>query len=180
MVPADVLIRFSNQIKRAARFAVQTFEPRVELEDAEQEAAILVVTYAGLMPGRHFCKLRQIEREAAGDEYRVLGIVDKQLQLDILELYGRQVQKSQTTASLENLPLNAQPSDAPEDRWAARIDENFYVRQEYPYLAVVALDQMTDECIATKTGESVRTVFYKLAAERVIAAADPYFIRMKS
>ena len=172
----QALKRFSRQIKYAARLTVRTFRPSVPLEDAMQEASVLVITYAGLMPGRHSGKLAQIEHDAEGDERRVQAILSAQLAKDMYQIFGRLTAKQETFTSLDNLPPRFQPNENPEDHWIAGIDHDRYIREQYPYLYMHAIENLTLDEVAKRTGEGTATVDRRIAVEKRRAAHDEYFV----
>lgn len=175
--PQQVLRRFRWQVWQAARQVARDFEPRVEFADAHQEASVLVLAYAGLMPGTvHYRSLQRAERDAKGDEKRVRKIIGTKLRLDLSQLFGRQVARDFPATSLEALPPGQEPYYEPENRWIARIDARRYVRRAYPYLSMVAYDEMSEGQIVAKTGCPLRTIERSLAAERSRAKGDPFFI----
>jgi hypothetical protein len=136
---------------------------------------VLVATYAGLMPGRHYGTLAYAERDAYGDEDRVKAIIGARLRLDLAQLFGRQVTKEETCGSLDELPPNVSTGGNPEDRWTARIDTEGYVRRAYPYLYLHVVKEMTSHEIAEETGDGHATVDRRIAEEKQRAADDPYF-----
>jgi hypothetical protein len=174
-----VLNRFSRQIDHAARVAVDRFSPKVETDDAKQEASLLVLSYAGLVQGRLSGQLDRWTKFAGGDERRIRGFLGKQLMLDVQQVFGRQLEHDVTGVSLENLPPSREPSCSPEDGWIARIDQERYVRKEYPYLAMLALDEMTEAEMSAETGVPDRTIRRRLAEERRRAQHDPYFVQTR-
>ena len=170
-----VLRRFRSQVYYAARDVKARFGATVLTEDATQEARILVLSYAGVMQGRLHGKLREWERVAGGDEPQVRALLGAQLNCDMRQLFGREAEKRGTAISLGEIAPGREPSYSPEDGWIARLDAERYVRTTYPYLAMLAYDEMGEDAIAAHTGRALRSVQRGLAAERASARQDPFF-----
>ena len=173
-----VLRRFRSQVRWAAHVVTEAFEPRIEFADAEQEANILVLGYAGLLDTHvHVGAIARAQRDAHGDERRIRKIIGTKLRLDLTQRLGRREEvHDKTCISLESLPVGAGPSYEPENGWITSIDIKRYVRKEYPYLCMHAIDELTVKQIAQVTREGVATVNRKLADEKESAAVDPWFL----
>lgn len=169
-----VLSRFDRQITRAV-YQVHSTYPAIDADDIRLEANVLVVTYAGLMPGRHHGILRHWAKEVNGDEAQIRGLLAYELRLDLLRIIGPAEARRLPTDSIDAMPPTRQPSYEPEAAWVDRIDLDGYVAREYPYLVLSAVDGLSDEEIADATGVPLRTVGRHLAAERRKAQRDPYF-----
>jgi hypothetical protein len=169
-----VLARFDRQITKVT-YQVHSTYPAADISDIRQEADILVITYAGLMSGRHHGILREWVSRVGGDEAQIRGLLYYELRLDLLEVFGRAEAQRIPTDSIDAMPPTRQPSYEPEDSWVNRIDLNGYVAREYPYLSLSAVDELSVEEISDVTGEAVRTVKRRLAIERRKAQRDPYF-----
>lgn len=170
----DVLKRFDRQITKAV-YLVHGRVPTADAEDMRLEASVLVTAYAGLMPGRRHGILHHWERQANGDEAQIRGLLLYELQLDLLDIFGRAESRRIPADSIDAMPPTREPSYNPQDSWASRIDLDNYVAKEYPYLTLSAVDELSEEEIADVTGEGIRTVKRRLAVERRKAQRDPYF-----
>lgn len=175
-----VLTRFRTQINHAARLTVSGFEPAVELDDAMQEASLLVLSYAGIIKGTHYRTLMRAERDAEGNEQRVRKIISSKLKRDLMQELGRLAVRTETCASLENLPESREPTHDPEDGWISRMDLKGYVRKEYPYLYMTAVEELPQDIIAAITGQTDRTIRNRLAIEKRKAQRDPYFVEARA
>jgi hypothetical protein len=169
-----VLSRFDRQISRAV-YQVHSTYPAIDTDDIRLEANVLVVTYAGLMPGRHHGILRHWAKEVNGDEAQIRGLLAYELRLDLLRILGPAESRRLPTDSIDAMPPTRQPSYEPEAAWIERIDLDGYVSHEYPYLVLSAVDGLSEDEIADVTGESIPTVKRRLAVERRKAQRDPYF-----
>lgn len=175
MATAEAVIsRFDRQISKAVH-QVADLCPAADVEDIRSEAETLVVTYAGMMPGRHHGILRHWATEVDDNESRIRGLLAYELRLDLLRIFASAESRYVYTDSIDAMPLTRQPSYEPESGWIAQIDLDGYVTREYPYLKLSAVDQLSVEEIADSTGEGVRTVRRRLAVERRKAQRDPYF-----
>jgi hypothetical protein len=168
------LSRFDRQISRAV-YQVHSTYPAIDTDDIRLEANVLVVTYAGLMPGRHHGILRHWAKEVNGDEAQIRGLLAYELRLDLLRTLGPAESRRIPADSIDAMPATRQPSYEPEAAWVERIDLDDYVSREYPYLVLSAVDGLSEEEIADVTGDAVRTVKRHLAVERRKAQRDPYF-----
>lgn len=161
-----VLSRFDDIIQTIAGSVAETYSAVTEQEDAEQDARLLVLSYAGLVPGgRHAGKLADIEQEAEGDEIRIKRILATQLKLDLYQDYGRQLAKIPQTVSIEVLPEQLHPSYSMEDAILDHIDVD-QLRLDFPFLTARYLDGLTAQEVADAAGVSLRTVAYKVAKEK--------------
>jgi hypothetical protein len=127
------------------------------------------------MAGRRHGILHHWERKVSGDEAQVRGLLLYDLQLDLLDIFGRAEAQRIPADSIDAMPPTRQPSYEPEGSWVNRIDLDGYVSREYPYLTLSAVDELSVEEISDVTGEAVRTVKRRLAIERRKAQRDPYF-----
>jgi hypothetical protein len=169
-----VLSRFDQQISRAV-YQVHSTYPAIDTDDIRLEATVLVVTYAGLMPGRHHGILRHWARAVDNDEAQIRGLLAYELRLDLLRTLGPAEARRIPADSIDAMPPARQPSYEPESKWVDRIDLDGYVSREYPFLVLSAVDGLSDEEIADATGVPLRTVGRHLATERRKAQRDPYF-----
>lgn len=169
-----VLGRFDRQISRAV-YQVHSTYPAIDTDDIRLEANVLVVTYAGLMPGRHHGILRHWAKEVNGDEAQIRGLLAYELRLDLLRILGPAESRRLPADSIDAMPTTRQPSYEPETAWVNRLDLDGYVSREYPYLTLSAVDGLSVEEIADVTRESIPTVKRRLAVERRKAQRDPYF-----
>lgn len=172
---AAVISRFDRQISKAVYQVADTC-PAADVEDIRSEAQTLVVTYAGIMPGRHHGILRHWANEVDDNESRIRGLLAYELRLDLLRIFASAEARYVYTDSIDAMPLTRQPSYEPENGWVTRIDLDGYVAREYPYLKLSAVDQLSVEEIADATGEGIRTIRRRLAVERRKAQRDPYFL----
>lgn len=163
-IATEVLSRFDNCIKTVARNVAETFPSVTTAEDAAQDASILVLSYAGLVPGgRHAGKLVDIERETGGNETRIKNILSTQLRLDLSQDYGRELEKQPMTVPLEMVHENIIPPRFDLNE-SLRAEEGF--RKRYPTLALWLVDDMTEEQIAEMAGVTTRTVERRIAKEK--------------
>jgi hypothetical protein len=169
-----VLSRFDRQISRAV-YQVHSLYPAIDTDDIRQDANVLVITYAGLMPGRHHGILNHWAKEVNDDEAQIRGLLAYELRLDLLRTLGPAETRRLPADSIDAMPVTRQPSYEPEAAWVDRIDLDGYVSREYPYLVLSAVDGLSEEEIADHTGEAIRTVRRRLAIERRKAQRDPYF-----
>ena len=178
MTPEEALNRFDRKIRWAAGITVRTFHPYVEYDEAEQEAKILVLTYAGFIPGqRHSDLLARAEAAADNDEERVQAILAADLRRDLLFLIGRQLDTDDrirfNSVSLDALPPKYQGSYTMDDEVADRVDRQREVTDQYPYLALRYFRRMSLDEISESQGVSLATVKRRIAEEKKKAYGDP-------
>lgn len=165
-IASEALRRFDNCIKTAARNVAETFPSVTTAEDAAQEASILVLSYAGLVPGgRHAGMLAGWERITGGAEDQVKRLVANELRLDLSEMYGREYSKQEPSVPLDSLPDSRHPSVTFEDRALNRVDTE-QLRLDFPYLTARYLNGLTESEIAEAEGVSRSTVTRRVAKER--------------
>lgn len=177
VVAEGILQRFNLQIGKAVR-RVNDAYPSLEHEDLMQEAKALVLSYAGVIKGRHNGILHIWEDKAQWDENQVRGYLGYELRLDLLELVGPAEERRINTLSMDVMPLNRHPSYSPEETWISKISLEEHVRKTYPYLALRVYDQLTVQEMARRLGIGHATVERRLAVEKAAAAKDPIFTGM--
>jgi hypothetical protein len=161
-----VLRRFDDIICVIAGGVAETFPTVTEVEDAEQDARLLVLSYAGLVPGgRHEGTLTTIEREGEYDEIRIKRILATQLKLDLSQNYGRILHRRVPVMSSEILPEQLHPSYTMEDVILGHLDAD-QLRLDFPYLTARYLDGLTERQIAENQGVHRNTVSNRVAKER--------------
>lgn len=156
-----VLRRFENVIRNVSQGVAQTFAFLTELDDVTQEARILVLSYAGLVPGGRLPnELANVEAKATGDESRIKGLIANQLRLDLNQNYGREADKRMSTQSLSELSDNHSHA-AFTDRLSEDIKPS-----TYPYLHAHYVRGWTGAEIAETAGVGRSTVTRRIAAEK--------------
>lgn len=165
----EVLATYASVVKNVTRHIVTTFEPNVEYDDANQEAKLLLMSYAGILPGRHNGLLARFE---AAKYPRAL--LATQLRLDMYDLIGKRLSRIPPTYSLnEIIEKEADPLDEYlEDRIIERIDAERDVYSKYPYLTMTVLDNLSHREVANHMGVSKRTVYSRIIEERERFIAD--------
>jgi hypothetical protein len=179
----QAIARFNRQIRAAAHYIVEKFQPAVTPADAVAEATVMVLQYTGYMSGGpHQNSIAKIERYAEGDEKRVRKILLTQLFLDLEQKFGRELMKykDETPVDLNPETLRA-PGDNtydPTDAIVSGIDfekELPRLRKDYPHLIASAVDGLTEEEIAESLGISHQAVSKRITQEKARAANDPFF-----
>lgn len=168
----QILARFKRAADWAARLAACLFDRAELYDDALQEARMLILSYAGLMPGWGYGTLPDIERDAEGDEHRVQAIVVSRLRLHLNQVLGRQLDKGPATVPVDLLPPALEPSCQFEDDAIDRADRERELRRRYPYLMMRFTDGASEREIAASAGVPLRTVQYRIAAEKRSVQAD--------
>ena len=163
------LATYDSVVKNVVRHIVLTFEPNVDRDDATQEARLLLMSYAGILPGRHNGVLTSIEQAA-----HPRALLATQLRLDLYDVIGKRLSRIPPTYSLnEVIEKEADPLDEYlEDRIIERVDAERDIYSRYPYLTMVILDGMTHLEDANHAGVSERTVLNRLAEEKARFIAD--------
>ena len=135
---AEALIAtYTKVIKWAVNNVVFTFQPNVTYDEAIQQARILLLSYAGIMPGWHYGSLASIEASAKPE-----GLLATQLRLGLCHYFGTQLKKVKPTYPLsEILEKEADPLDEYlEDRIIERVDAERDIYERYPYLTMAFLE----------------------------------------
>ena len=163
-VAAQILERFERTVKLVAYGVADTFPAVTELDDTEQEARILILSYAGLVDGGRLPdQLAKAEFLSNGDESQIQRLIATQLRMDLNQIFGRERDKHLPTTPLDNIPENYLPA-AFDVRESIKSDSEF--RRFYPTLAAWLLDDLTHEDIADMGTVSVRTVERHIAKEK--------------
>lgn len=178
----QVLYRFRREVTWATHQVQSQFgEVVASTDDVRQEAGILILTYAGLLPGRHSGKLAKFEALAEGNDARVHRLLAATLRLDLYQLFGRKLDPL-SAISLDTLTgTKYEPSDessSMEDQVTRKHSfarELPRLRRDYPYLIAHVIDELLEREIAAKFGVSEATVDRHIAQEKIQAAKDPYF-----
>jgi hypothetical protein len=191
----NVLKRFAPQIRWVTDSVMQSFdlEPHFK-DDVRQEAEILVITYAGLLD-KHVARAGLLHRwtvEAEDDEFRIKSILGYNLRINLAQEVSRMIHRNGDTSMHDSLDRiqeewNAEPQSgpgetfnvvAPPEEPAVSYEEvmdkladpgSKYLRrfvEEFPFLAMQAIGEMSVDEIRRTAKVSRRTVMYKLAAER--------------
>lgn len=158
------LARFDSVIRAVSAGVVERF-PDLETDDVEQEAKMLVLSYAGFISGRHFGKLVDINMNAGGTESRILGITSTQLRLDLLQKYGRESDRKENTVSLDSLSEANHPGVSYDDRALDHVDEDL-IRKDFPYLSLRYFDGVSERALAKQLGVSLSTISRRTSAEK--------------
>lgn len=173
------LARFNRQIRLAARYVTEKFTPQVDAEDALAEAALMILQYSGLVAGGpHNGCLPKVTYAAGGDERRLRKIILTQLYLDLEQKFARQLTNEFPVDLNPEITYATDEATDPTERIDMRTDFNREMprlRREYPTLIASAVDEYTEEQIATRLGISHQAVSKRIAKEREQAVNDPFF-----
>lgn len=165
-----VLSRFRTQIRNAANAAVKEFSPRVEYQDVEQEAKILVLSYAGILGGWQSGILSKME-DSADDVNRMLADT---LTRNVKQVMARQVSHD-SLVNIDELPEDMHPLCLMDDELADYVDRKRDFLDKYPTLTKVYLQDVPENELAESEGITDRALRYRLEAEKAKALEDPQF-----
>lgn len=185
----DTLERFAPQLRWIVDSVMRTFQlDPYHRDEVEQEAQILLISYADLMgkPMDGHGKLTRIEELVASnetrvnDETRVKALIGRQLRIDLQKLVARQSEREGVfhTSSLDELSeegFDTSDNGIGERTTIENIDaarETDRVHRLYPNLARNELDGMTQEQIAAADGVTDRTVRNRIEREKVAFVDD--------
>lgn len=161
----EVLERFEPVVKMVGRALAEMFPSVTEPEDAEQDARMLILSYAGLAHSQygrgHVGSLDELERRAKINGTSLHNLLASQLRLDLSRHYGREAEKQVPTTSLDALPENHHPSYSITDEISGDIDA-----EQYPFLYAHYHDRFTGEEIAEAANVSRRTVVRRIDKEK--------------
>ena len=161
-----VIRRFDDVAKIVARSVAVTFSFVTEQDDAEQDARLLVLSYAGFVPGGRLAgKLIDWEQLAQGDDYQVTRLLASQLKLDLSQQYGREAAKRDRMLSLDNIPESHHPSTTFEEAMLSHLDID-QTRLDFPYLTAHYIDGLPVAAIADAEGVHRNTIGNRLTKER--------------
>lgn len=164
-----VLNRFEDICQIIAGSVAETFSAVTEREDAEQDARMLVLSYAGLAPSYnglgHVGKLIDVEKECEFDTVRVKRVVATMLKHDLERMYGRQLERMPQTVSIEVLPEQLHPAYDMEAAMLSHLDED-QLKLDFPYLTARYLEGLTETELAERLEVSRSTITRKVARER--------------
>lgn len=156
----EVLNRFDQVVTNVAYNLAGTFPTITTVEDAAQDARILLLSYAGFVPGgRHAGRLADIERITDGNDKRIRRLLTTQLRLDLSQDYGRETEKQMSTVSLDHLPEGSYSV------FTDRVGEDIKPK-DYPYLHAHYVAGMTGAEIAEVAGVGRSTVTRRIAVEK--------------
>lgn len=173
-----ILRRFHNCIEQVSWLMVRTFEPYIEYEDAKAEASILICVYAGIAQDPfglgHFDKLDRMTESAEGDAERLQALVTKQLSLDLGRKYGREASKRIPALDISNLPRRLVHDDEDfESRTISQMLLRNEMRDRYPTLCRVYLDDVKEIELAEEEGVTDRAIRKRITVEKKAALEDP-------
>jgi hypothetical protein len=172
-----ILERFAPQRHWVVNSTMQAFDlPHHLLADLEQDVSELVLSYAGLMPGRHYGILKSWTKVTGNDERQIKSLLAYELRIDLAQLVARSQKKehSNGTTSLESLLENNQePIETDfEETMVYRMDSEDRYRKRYPEFTLHVIDGMPQVEIADKLQISDRTVRNRIAAQKRSFLAD--------
>jgi len=192
---AAVLERFAPQLRWVVDSVIQSFELEPHFkDDVRQEAQVLLMSYAGLFdePQWGDGRLAKFEAQAGSDESQVKALVGRQLRIDLAQNTSRMIHRNGEHSMHESLDrirdeYDREPQCGPGETYnvetppadpAVNYDEVMatladpgtrYLRrfvEEFPFLAMQAIGEMSVDDIRKKAGVSRRTAMYRLAQER--------------
>jgi DNA-binding transcriptional ArsR family regulator len=162
----EVIAQFEEVVQSVSATVARTFPIITEIEDVEQEARLLVLSYAGYVPGGRLAgKLNNWIYIGHGDITQVKRLLSRQLRLDLLQRYGRESNKTQGTLSLDELPEVTHPLTEYDSRTLDMIDEAL-IRIAFPFLASRYLDKVSEHELARRTGISQSTISRRTSEEK--------------
>lgn len=161
----DVLTKYVRQIEWVCKSVQESFElPDHALEDLQQDAAILILSYAGEISGLHFNKINQLTRIVGDDEAQLKHLVAMTLRLDLTQQVSRELDRI--------IPVDENPVDdcelsepSFEQEVFSSMDEARLLRR-YPLFARNVLDGVTQDKLAAELGIDERTVRRRIAGEK--------------
>ena len=167
---ADILDRFAVQIRWVVWSIRKSFKLEYHnLDDLRQEANLLVLSYAGILPGTHYGRLEHMESEADFTESRVKSLLAMTLRLDLTQKVARSLMRVPPPGNktLDNLiESGTEPSEpSHESETHERMDETKYLRK-YPVFARNVLDGITQPELATELGVSLPTIERRIRGEK--------------
>jgi hypothetical protein len=165
---SEIVARFWPRIKWVSRSVALTFGNKIDAEDIRQEAAILVLSYAGVTEGLHHGKLAAWERVAGGDEARVNALLARTLRLDLNRMIGRRLDRRIFTTSLSCVPLGGElRDDGFEDRLIDTMSHGTgTLRDKYPMLVRHFIDGYPLRAIAADEGVCVQAIWKRISKEK--------------
>jgi hypothetical protein len=193
----NVLARFAPQIRWVTDSVVHSFELELHFrDDVKQQAEIRIMSYADLfevvMDG-HGRLAKWIVR-ANGDEVQVKAMLAYQLRIDLAKDISRMIHRNgdqSMHSSLDQIQdeWNQEPASVPGETYnisqppvepsidydaiEAAMASSRYLRrfvQEFPFLAMQIIGELSIDEIRQKAGVSRATAFRRLEAERSILA----------
>lgn len=168
--PSTVLDRFAPQLRWIIDSIRSSFElPEHEIDDLRQEANILLMSYAGLMPGTHYGALAEIETSVNGDEKQVRHVLAFRLRKDLTQQVSRAQRRlinvSDTTID-DLLTSGDEPEcESYEREYFEMLDES-RMREKYPEFAMQTFDNKSIADIMAATENSRATVFRRIDAQK--------------
>lgn len=168
--PSTVLDRFAPQLRWIVESIHSSFElPEHELDDLRQEANILLMSYAGIIPGRHHGALAEIEMQVEGDESQIKHVLAFRLRKDLTEQVSRAQRKVLPTSdtTIDDLLTSGDEPECEsyEREYFEMLDES-RMREKYPEFAMATFDGMSVADIMARTDKSKRTVMYRIADQK--------------
>ena len=167
---ADILDRFAVQIRWVVWSIRKSFKLEYHyIDDLTQEASLLVLSYAGIVPGIHYGRLKHMESEADYTESRVKSLLAMTLRLDLTQKVSRSLMRvpPKGNKTLDNLiESGTEPSEpSHESETHERMDETKYLRR-YPLFARNVLDGVSQPILAELLGVSLPTVERRIRGEK--------------
>lgn len=154
-----VIKLYDDVVIRVAATVAETFPTITTVEDATQDARLMLLSYAGLVDGgRHPGKLDQIAEQVNYDQKRISKILSTQIRLDLSQEYGRELESRLPETSLERVAETTATSDdflSKDLSW-----------EQYPYLVRHYRDRMTGQELADADGVDRATVTRRIAREK--------------
>lgn len=161
-----ILAQYEGVVRIVAASVVENFPQVAEQEDVEQEARILLLSYAGMVPGgRHAGVMTEWEQLTDGDPDQLSRLTTNELKLDLNQMYGREADKLLPSVSADALPEHRHPSYEIEDPMLDHLDTD-QLRLDFPYLTARYLDGLTETELADSLDVSRSTITRRVAKER--------------
>ena len=164
-----VLNLYAPQLRWVCDSVKDSFDlPEDDMPDWQQEARILVMSYMGIMPGRHFNMVEVWKRKSGDDPIQIRAMLAYELRIDLSQLIARSLAKTPPSTSLNDL-VEDQEFDVEDPNSEADLynqeQANRYMRR-YPTLALFALEGVSQEEIAEQRGVDIRTIRRHVAREK--------------
>jgi len=195
----SVLDRFAPQIRWVTDSMMDSFELEPHFKDeVRQEGQVLLMSYASLFdePQWGDGRLAKFEAQARGDEIQIKALIGRQLRIDLAQITSRMIHRNGDESMHDSLDRiqeewNSEPQCGPGETFntvappvepSADYDEvmialadpgSRYLRrfvEEFPFLAMQAIGELTVDQIRKTAKLSRRTVMYRLAQERELIA----------
>ncbi len=173
-VTKGLLKRFRKQIDGAVKtvaFAFELPQNGIAKEDVMAEAEALVMIYAGLVNSEVW-GYNELEAWDNGDESETQAMLAAHLKRNLAQIISRKLVNEPDVVAYDPL-IGSKTKEPHKEGWekgkAAAMDnkeERKRVRAGFPTFARNVLDGITQPVIADELGISLRTVKYRIAAEK--------------